>query len=78
MPKIKGYDATTSSNTTNGEAFEVEDIEPLTLIERLRTERSRIIKDHNAKIREFNRIEKLLVETEAENVIKEATDLLFS
>lgn len=47
-----------------------------TLLERLREKRAKAVRGHNAAMKEFNRMERLLVETEAENVVNEAIELI--
>lgn len=50
----------------------------ITLLDRVREEKQRITRTYNSRLKELNRIESLLINTDAEAVLREAEQVLYS
>lgn len=50
----------------------------VTLLDRVKQKKQKLTREYNAKLRELNRVERLLEETNAESVVQEAIELIVS
>jgi hypothetical protein len=51
--------------------------EPTSILDRIKAEKSRLTFEHNRRMRDLTRVERMLENSEAESIIKEATDTLY-